>query len=186
MQLKVETEKEAYGATIFFFINGISFGLMWERLGTYHAWSYAHLGPTIVGIPLVICICWGIYSLFSTSLLKKSANKFLYSSSPLVLSLFIEPCAIKLGLWNYFFLQGELLALLPYLIIGYLLITISFNIINSIGWKYISNQNNPVTRVIIIVSCMCLFAFNGLLVYSVLSILYFKEIPTWLVSRILD
>ena len=181
---KAKMEKDNYGASILFFSNGIFFGLSWERLGTNHAWSYTNLGPMIAGIPIVICLSWGIYSLFSTSLLKKSVKNSLYSCSPVILGLFIEPCAIKLGFWNYLFLKGEFLALLPYFIIGYLFITISFNIINSIGWQYVSKQKNPVIKVIVIISCMFLFAIDGLFVYSVLSILYFKRIPTWLFSRL--
>jgi len=182
---KMETEKEKYWASIFFFINGVLFGITWERLGTNHAWSYADFGPMIAGIPFVICLSWGIYSLFSTFLYKKSANYFLYSSPPLVLSLFIEPCAVRLGFWKYFFLKGNLWALLPYFIIGYFLITISFNMINCIGWKYISKQKNPIIKVIVILSCTGLFAIGGLFVYSILSIIHFKKIPTWLFSRLL-
>lgn len=185
MCAKTKTEKEKYGATIFFFINGVSFGFIWERLGTNYAWSYANLGPIIFGIPIVICLLWGMYSLLSLFLLSKSTKNFLYHSSPLVLSLFIEPCAIRLGFWKYFFLNGKILSLVPYFIIGYLLITISFNKTNSIGWKYVSKQKNSVKKFIIILSCMILFAFDGLLVYSVLSLIYFKEMPKWLIYRLI-
>jgi len=184
MFVETGAKKEMYGLSIFFFINGVLFGITWERLGTNHAWSYTNLGPMIAGIPIIIYICWGIYSLFSRFLLRKPANNFLYFSSPLVLGLFIEPCAVELGFWNYFFLKGEILALLPYFVIGYLLITISFNAINSIGWKYISKQKNLVTKVIVMLSCMVLFTIDGFLIYSVLSVIYFRKAPIWLFSRL--
>ncbi len=184
MCAKIETGIEKYGATIFFFINGVLFGFIWEKLGTNYAWSYANLGPTIFGVPIVIPMLWGVYSLFSGILVTKSARNFLYHSSPLILSLFLEPCAIKLGFWKYFFLNGEILSLVPYFVLGYLLITLSFNKINDFGWRYISKQKNQVTKATVMLICMVLFAIDGVFIYSVLSVIYFKKAPIWLYSRL--